>query len=170
MVSLCCVCLVLLLAANSSGVTLSTSAPIKIFDTPLSIPTLIALTHSAARTQTAMFEPAPLPASTLAPTMEMIPTATIFIFELQTNVARPTEYIFFSPTPFILSTAPLATSPAEGGAPCSCTGVDLDCKMEDFATHAIAQACFEHCKSLGYGDVYNIDGNDHDGLACENLP
>ncbi len=51
--------------------------------------------------------------------------------------------------------------------PCSCTGEDLDC--EDFANQADAQACFDYCWSMQYGDVYGLDA-DGDGVACEELP
>ena len=51
--------------------------------------------------------------------------------------------------------------------PCDCAGADLNCS--DFATHEDAQACSEHCKGLGYGDVFCLDG-DEDGNACESLP
>lgn len=48
--------------------------------------------------------------------------------------------------------------------PCACTGVNLDC--EDFATQAEAQACFEYCRSMEYGDIHGLD-SDNDGTACE---
>lgn len=162
--SFCCVCLVLGLAVASSDSTLSTSAPIQ--DTPLPFSTIIALTSSAARTQTAIVNPAPLSTAILTPSSESLPTATIFIFQLQTSAARPTVYIYSTNTPFSLATQP----PSSGGGTCSCAGPDLDCKKEDFPTRAKAQACYEYCKSLGYGDIFRLDGNDKDGLACESLP
>ena len=58
---------------------------------------------------------------------------------------------------------------ASGNAPCNCSGPDLDCKA-DFNTHAAAQACYDYCVSQGFGDVFGLDGNDNDGLACESLP
>jgi micrococcal nuclease len=61
----------------------------------------------------------------------------------------------------ILPTQPPATGP------CNCTGPDLDCG--NFSTHATAQACFNHCSSLGFGDIFRLD-SDGDGLACESLP
>jgi len=51
--------------------------------------------------------------------------------------------------------------------PCECVGADLDCK--DFTTQVEAQACFEYCKSKGYGDIHGLD-EDRDGTACESLP
>lgn len=63
--------------------------------------------------------------------------------------------------------APKETAPEPGSwAPCDCTGPDLDCS--DFATQAEAQACYEYCISLGYGDVFGLD-RDKDGKACESL-
>ena len=59
---------------------------------------------------------------------------------------------------------PTPDPPATG---CNCTGPDLNCS--DFSTHAEAQACYERCKGLGYGDVFRLDG-DSDGIACESLP
>ena len=61
-----------------------------------------------------------------------------------------------------------ATSPAPPpSGPCNCSGPDLNCS--DFSTQAAAQACYDYCKSLGYGDVFRLDG-DSDGVACESLP
>jgi micrococcal nuclease len=65
--------------------------------------------------------------------------------------------------------APLPTvAPSVGNAPCNCSGMDLDCK--DFSTHSQAQACYNNCLAQGFGDVFRLDGNDNDGLACESLP
>lgn len=94
------------------------------------------------------------------------PTATIFIFELQTEVARPTEYIYFTPTPFALATVPLATSSGGGTAVCSCSGDSLNCSS--FSSHASAQSCFSYCMSQGKGDIHKLD-QDGDGDACESL-
>jgi endonuclease YncB( thermonuclease family) len=76
------------------------------------------------------------------------------------------------PTQIIILPLPTAPSGGSGSsganAPCNCSGPDLDCK--DFKTHAAAQACYDHCVALGYGNIFRLDGNDNDGLACENLP
>ena len=55
-----------------------------------------------------------------------------------------------------------------GNAVCNCGGPDLNCS--DFRTHSSAQACYDYCVSQGYGDIFGLDGNDRDGLACESLP
>jgi len=70
------------------------------------------------------------------------------------------------PTLVVVPTSPGAGS--GGNAPCNCSGSDLDCG--DFSSHASAQACHDYCKSLGLGDIFRLDGNDNDGLACESLP
>jgi len=64
----------------------------------------------------------------------------------------------------IAATSPPSPPPT---GPCNCSGPDLNCS--DFSTHAQAQACYDYCKSQGYGDVFRLDG-DSDGSACESLP
>lgn len=39
----------------------------------------------------------------------------------------------------------------------------------DFNTHEEAQEAYDHCISLGYGDIHRLDA-DNDGIACETLP
>lgn len=56
------------------------------------------------------------------------------------------------------------TQPPVGGGTCNCSGPDLDCG--DLGSHTNAQACFDYCRSQGFGDVFNLD-RDNDGLACE---
>jgi len=47
---------------------------------------------------------------------------------------------------------------------CSCSGNIYNC--EDFSTREEAQACYDYCKSLGRGDIHDLDRDD-DGIACE---
>jgi len=47
---------------------------------------------------------------------------------------------------------------------CDCSADLHDCP--DFRTHEEAQACLEHCKDLGSGDIHRLD-QDNDGDACE---
>lgn len=71
----------------------------------------------------------------------------------------------------IWAAVPTADNQAPSSPPdpsCTCTGPDLDCGH--FATHDAAQACYDYCVSLGYGNVYKLDGEDGDGQACETLP
>lgn len=163
--AMCCIGVIFMELLDLNPIT-STSVPTAL--APESLPTFIAQTFSAAHALTSAApsptpQPSPIPTETPASTILVESTSTIFIFDLQTNVAQPTQYIFETHTPFVLATAP----PASGGEVCSCAG-GLDCK--DFTTHNQAQACYEYCKSLGHGDVHGLDGNDQDGLACESLP
>jgi len=73
------------------------------------------------------------------------------------------------PTLVVLPTlAPPSSGGGGGSAACNCSGPDLDCK--DFSSHDAAQSCYNYCNSSGFGDVFDLDGNDNDGLACESLP
>ena len=50
---------------------------------------------------------------------------------------------------------------ASGGSEvCNWTGPDLNCK--EFKKHKDAQASYNYCVSLGYGDIFNLDGSDND--------
>lgn len=99
--------------------------------------------------------------------------------------AEPTLPPTWPPTPTIPATAtptptippypePYPGPPGEGPSPtptepaCDCAGPDLDCEI-DFTIQTEAQACFDYCQSLGYGDTFGLD-DDGDGLACESLP
>jgi hypothetical protein len=156
-IGFCCLCLSIGLLGSAL-----VSRP-KLLPTPIlqsNISTIVFQTASVAQTQTVLaMPPTSFPTVTLAPTFEPIPTSTIFIFSLQTDVAQPTQ----PPQ----STQPIQATQPPQSAVCSCDG-GLDCK--DFSTHARAQACYDYCKSLGHGDVHGLDGNDQDGLACESLP
>lgn len=105
-------------------------------------------THTSTPTTTTT----PTPSSTPTPTTTGTATAT------GTSTSTPTT------TPTV---TPTATDDQTGG-PCSCAGNLYNCP--DFATQPQAQACMEHCESLGFGDIHGLDGNDNDGLACESLP
>ena len=72
------------------------------------------------------------------------------------------------PTLAVVPTSPPSSGSGGGNAVCHCGGPDLDCG--DFSTHASAQACHNYCVSQGFGDIFRLDGNDNDGLACESLP
>jgi len=65
------------------------------------------------------------------------------------------------------TTRSITVSAESQTSPCNCSGPDLNCS--DFSTHAQAQACYDYCKSQGYGDVFRLD-SDSDGSACESLP
>ena len=134
--------------------------------TSLPIERIIELTFSAANMQTqAAQSPTPLPppvaTSTLAPAIIPVEaTATIFIFELQTNAAQPTAYTYETNTPFALSTQ----QPSSGGNSASFdSNGDGKVTCGDFQTQAAAQQAY----NAGFT---NLDGNDNDGKACESLP
>lgn len=74
-------------------------------------------------------------------------------------IATPT------PTATITTTPTITTIPSATRIPvCKCTGPDLTCNS--FPNQAKAQACFEYCKEMGYGDIFGLDKNNN-GLACE---
>lgn len=76
--------------------------------------------------------------------------------------AQPTSTPTITLTPTITATATRTLVPV-----CNCTGPRLTCN--DFDSQAEAQACFEYCVEMGYGDIFGIDKNGN-GLACEGLP
>lgn len=168
-----CACILgIYFLSNGDILSIFTPATIQVLDTPLPFPTIIALTFSAAGTQTAIVSnPASLTTLTPTASIEDIPTATIFIFQLQTDVAQPTEYIYSTNTPFSLTTQlppaqSTSTLPPQS-AVCSCASDTLNCG--NFNTQSQAQACYTYCVSQGRGDIHNLDG-DGNGLACESLP
>lgn len=74
-------------------------------------------------------------------------------------IATPT------PTATITSTPTITKKPISTRIPvCNCKGPDLSCN--NFRNQASAQACFEYCNDMGFGDVFGLDKNNN-GLACE---
>jgi micrococcal nuclease len=59
------------------------------------------------------------------------------------------------------------SAPPASSSTCSCGSNTYNC--DDFATHAEAQACYQHCLDTAGYDVHRLDG-DNDGSACEALP
>jgi len=96
-------------------------------------------------------QPTPIPTapptSTISPRETPLPTAT--------NTPQPTA------TP-----QPAATNTPQPGV-CLCTGNLYNCS--DFSSEAAAQACYNHCVSVGAGDIHRLDENNN-GVACESLP
>lgn len=95
---------------------------------------------------------------TYSPTVSRSFTARLTVTDNQGRTASTSRAIAVT-----VATQP----PVPPTGPCNCSGPDLNCS--DFSTHAQAQACFDYCKSQGYGDVFRLDG-DNDGSACESLP
>lgn len=153
--SLVCLCIVLI---NLTPSTSNTNDP-QALPSPIPIEQIIFLTSSSAQTQTAVLMPV-IPTQTNTPELPQ-PTATIFIFELQTNVAASEQFIFSTNTPFTLATFPPQNIPQN----CSCQGDTLNCTS--FPTQSEAQTCFDYCQSLGYDDPNELDRDD-DKIACEN--
>ena len=60
-----------------------------------------------------------------------------------------------------------ASSPSPTSYDCSCEGDMYSCTS--FNTRSQAQACYDHCQSLGLGDIHRLDTNG-DGKVCEYLP
>lgn len=173
-ISLCCVCLVGAIGINAfNGSILSTPATVQVFDTPLPIPTLIALTYSAARTQTAIANPSPVFTATFVPApIENLPTATIFFFELQTSAAetnaiqgQPTEYIYSTNTPFSLATQQLQpTSPSSSSCEPAYPDVCITGNPRLYCKELKELGIF-HFRVLP-PDPLGYD-KDHDGIGCE---
>ena len=59
------------------------------------------------------------------------------------------------------------TSPSTSSFACSCESDLYSCTS--FNTQSLAQTCYDHCQSLGLGDIHGLDTNG-DGKVCENLP
>jgi len=93
-------------------------------------------------------------------------TATVFTVRL-TVMDNNGESSTTSRSISVTATTPPSTPIPPPSSPCNCSGPDLNCS--DFSTQAAAQACYDYCKSQGYGDVFRLDG-DSDGAACESLP
>ncbi len=70
-----------------------------------------------------------------------------------------------TPTATITSTPTITSIPSATLVPaCNCKGPRLTCN--NFKNQASAQACFEYCKVMGFGDIFGLDKNNN-GLACE---
>ena len=121
----------------------------------------------------------------LSPTMRPLPTATIALTPYwpsrwtptptptitETPTARPTGTITPTrtptrrPPPTPTFGVPATSTPLSSD--CDCSGDVYDCS--DFRTQAAAQACYNHCKAPGYGDIHHLDDDKND-IACDGLP
>jgi hypothetical protein len=113
---------------------------------------------AAPQQATPTFTPTPVPTP-------ITPTAWSFLPYMRRSAPSPTPVSSSTPTPTGTLT-PTPTTTAESG-PCLCYADLYNCS--DFDTQAEAQACYDHCMALGYGDIHGLDG-DGDGIACEGLP
>jgi endonuclease YncB( thermonuclease family) len=80
-------------------------------------------------------------------------------------IPTPLPTLTFTSTP--ISTTTNTPRPTKTIQPvCDCRGKRLTCN--NFRTQAAAQACFDYCKSMGYGDIFGLDKNGN-GKACEGM-
>lgn len=105
------------------------------------------------------------------------PTATASPTLASTATLAPTLTLAPTSTVVLITVPPAGGAGGSGGSggggspgitqvsgPCSCNGDTMNCTH--FRNQKAAQACYDHCKSLGYGDIHRLD-RDNDGLACE---
>lgn len=164
----CCLMISFLSSLNDS---LSSSSPPRSeqITNPLALTAeMIGLTQTAVSLPTFTLTNSPTASAspTLASTATLVPTLTL----------APTS------TVVLITVPPAGGSGGSGGSssggsggggspgatpvsgPCSCNGNTMNCP--DFRNQKEAQACYDHCKSQGFGDIHKLD-RDNDGLACE---
>ncbi|MBX3016181.1 MAG: excalibur calcium-binding domain-containing protein [Caldilineaceae bacterium] len=95
--------------------------------------------------------PAPF---TVTPTATLGPISTI----TATSTTTPTPTSTPTRTPTATATIQLSYICDRDAYNCS-----------DFSTQAAAQAVYDYCVNLGFGDIHRLDSN-NDGEACESLP
>ncbi len=93
--------------------------------------------------------------------------ATITSELTKTATLVPTVVIQSTPTPSVVPPTPVPPVPAPPVptvVACDCSGDIYNCS--DFIGHTPAQVCYEHCVSIGRGDIHRLD-RDNDDIACE---
>lgn len=124
-------------------------------------------TLTLAPTFTISSSPSVSPDLTSSPGPSLTPLATREMYASSTPpiyLITPTNTFLPFPLPTATSTPTLIPRKKQV---CHCTGPRvLSCA--DFVKQEQAQACFNFCFSLGFGDVFNLDDN-HDGIACNYL-
>jgi endonuclease YncB( thermonuclease family) len=120
---------------------------------------LLKMQQEAKEAEFGLWNPGPVPGFVPAPTATPLPSPTA------TPVPTPTPQPPPTPTPVPGEATP---TPTQLTAVCDCSYDRYNCPQtsDDFSTQAEAQACYEYCKSQGYGDVHDLD-RDNDGEACE---
>ncbi len=159
-------CEALLLTPTPTATPSRTSTPTLTATATATATPLPTATFTTTPTPTDTATPAPTPTSTATP----LPTPTPSPRPTSTPVPpppAPAPTSTLPPAPVPTPTEPPPTNTPGPPPPCDCSGDLYNCS--DFATHAEAQACYNHCQSLGRGDIHRLD-NDNDGIACENLP
>ena len=89
---------------------------------------------------------------------QTIPQGAVFLPLISNPAATPTSTPLPTPTPMPMPTMAMQYICSSDAYNCS-----------DFATQAEAQAVFDYCVNLGFGDIHRLDG-DGNGKACESLP
>jgi len=168
-ISLCCVGVILF---NIGNPPIPTPIPQK----AIPIEQIIAMTANAAKMQTQVFYSPTLPVtpmatSTFTPTVTMLPidnapTATLFIFMLQTDVAQPTQYIYSTNTPLSLETQVIQPTQQSPGGNCDASypNVCINGNPRLNCTQLRAKGIF-HFRVLP-DDPLGYD-KDNDGIGCE---
>lgn len=101
--------------------------------------------------------------TTSSPTYEVTPTP-------QKTYVKPTP----SPVPVRTSTpvktyaqpTPMQITASSSNAVCDCSDNIYNCKDFPLSNGVSDQKCYEYCKSIGRGDIHDLDRN-NDGDACE---
>jgi hypothetical protein len=105
------------------------------------------------------------PSSTVTVRAAPIASATTYFLPTLTKPATSVVALPSATQTFIFIVF-TSTAGSSLSGPCSCSGDTLNCS--DFSTQSSAQACMDHCISIGAGDIHNLDGNAN-GTACESL-
>jgi len=165
LISLCCVSYLLI---NDNQPQSPTTTP----QPQIPIEQIIAMTADAARMQTqvlytpTLYPPIILETPTFTPAVIVLPTATIFIFQLQTNVAQPTivqptEFIYYTNTPFVLSTQPNSNGGnCNSSYPTVCINDNPRLNCTELEAKGISKFKVLPPDPLGYD-------KDNDGIGCE---
>lgn len=127
-------------------------------------------TITAIPTNTSL--PTPLPTALPAPTETATPlpaTPTPYIIAVTATPLPPTLMpdVATATPPFLPTLTPTTIGPILSGADaanCDCSGDLYNCL--NFAPQEDAQLCFEHCITLGAGDIHRLDW-DNDNDTCE---
>lgn len=99
-------------------------------------------------------------------------TACDTVLQLAQAEAQVSSLGVWMPTP--IPTATITPTPTITAIPSPTKTPPCDCKVRpkltcnNFATQTQAQACFDYCQLMGFGDVFNMDKNAN-GKACEGL-
>lgn len=94
--------------------------------------------------------PPPSPSKTPTSTHTITPSAQATVTQTSTPTVTPTS----APGPRPTATPTPTRRPTQPPPPYVCSYDRYNCS--DFSTQAEAQACFDYCMSLGYGDIHRL--------------